>query len=82
MKSKKIAIAFISIVLIGVLIYALFDQEYLYAKSFADELYDYPLPGKTKIVDKNFDYGVLFGGGPSGSGGYPIVASFIEIESE
>lgn len=82
MKSKKIAIASISLVLMGVLIYALFGQEYLYAKSFADELSDYPLPDKTKIVDKNFDYGVLFGGGPSGSGGYPTVASFIEIESE
>ena len=79
---KKIAIASAVILIIGFLIYALFGQEYLYAKSFAAEFYEYPLPDKTKVTEKNFDYGVLFGGGPSGSGGYPTVASYIEIESE
>lgn len=82
MKAKKIAIASIPILIIGFLAYALFGQKYLYAKSFASALYEYPLPNETKVIEKNFDYGVLFGGGPSGSGGYPTVASYIEIESE
>lgn len=82
MKPKMIAIISIPILLIGFFIYALFGQGYLYAKFFASKLYAYPLPDKTKVADRNFDYGVLFGGGPSGSGGYPTVASFIEIESE
>ncbi|KGR85501.1 hypothetical protein [Lysinibacillus odysseyi] len=82
MKSKRIAITSVAIFIIGFLVYALFGQEYLYARSFASELYEYPLPDKTKVTERNFDYGVLFGGGPSGSGGYPTVASYIEIESE
>lgn len=79
---KKIVIVSAAILIIGFLIYALFSQEYLYAKSFAAELYDYPLPEKMKVIKKDFDYGVLFGGKPSGSGGYPTVAAYIEIESE
>ncbi|WP_110926128.1 hypothetical protein [Bacillus massiliglaciei] len=67
---------------VGFVLYVLFGQKYMYAKSFASELYHYPLPKETKMVDKNFDYGVLFGGGPSGNGGYPTVVSYIEVESD
>jgi len=60
----------------------LFGQEYLYAKSFASKLYEYPLPDETKVIEKDFAYGVLFGGEPSGSGGFPTVASYIVLESD
>ncbi|GEM_PF-4451028 len=59
MKTKKIAIVSILILLSGSLLYVLFGQEYLYAKSFASELYEYPLPDKTKVIEKDFAYGVL-----------------------
>lgn len=63
-------------------LYVLFGKEYLYAKSFTSKHYEYPLPDKIKVIKKDFAYGVLFGGEPSGSGGYSTVASYIVLESE
>lgn len=70
------------VVVLGFLWYVFWGQEYQYASGFASKLYNYPLPPETKIINKDFDYGVFYAGGPSGSGGYPTVAAFIEIESE
>lgn len=67
---------------IGSLSYYIFGQEYRYAKSFSKQLIEYPLPAKTQVIEKNFDYGVLYGGGPKGSGGYPTVAVYMILSSE
>lgn len=81
-KEKKIFIASLPFFVVGFILYALVGERYLYAKNIAHDLYHYPLPAHTKIVEKNFDYGVFFPNGPTGSGGYPTVVAFIEIESE
>jgi hypothetical protein len=84
-KKKKaliITLTCLPYVAIGFIVYVLFGERYLYARSFASDLYHYPLPAQTKIINRNFDYGVFFAGGPSGSGGYPTIVAFIEIESK
>ncbi|WP_191561107.1 hypothetical protein [Metabacillus idriensis] len=58
--------------IIGIPIYFVYNylgQDRETAKEFANELYTYPLPPKTKIIDKSFVYGVGYGGGTWGSGG-------------
>lgn len=34
------------------------------------------------MIEKYFDYGVLYGGGPWGSGGYPTVVAYMKLSSE
>lgn len=81
---KKLKLLSICLVLIGIgsLSYYIFGQEHRYAKRYAHQFFDYPLPQKTKVMEKGFDHGVLYGGGPSGSGGYPTVASYMKLSSE
>jgi hypothetical protein len=62
--------------------YIFFGQEYVYAKKYADKLLDYQLPEKTKALEEEFDYGVLYGGGPWGSGGRPTVVAYKRISTE
>lgn len=59
-----------------------FGQDKRTAEEFANKFYSYPLPPKTKVTDQGFDYGVGYGGGPSGSGGYPTVAVYRMLSSE
>ncbi|KYG33647.1 hypothetical protein [Priestia endophytica] len=81
---KKLKLITVCLVLIGIgsLSYYIFGQEHRYAKRYAHQLFDYPLPPKTKIMEQDFDHGVLYGGGPSGSGGYPTVAAYMKLSSE
>ncbi|MFL0366175.1 hypothetical protein ACH0BF_24600 [Pseudobacillus sp. 179-B 2D1 NHS] len=61
------------------LFYVFVGQEYVYAKKYANRLLDFELPEKTEVIEQDFDYGVLYGGGPWGSGGYPTVVVNIRI---
>ncbi|MDT0150197.1 hypothetical protein [Priestia aryabhattai] len=81
---KKLKLLSICLVLIGIsfLSYYIFGQEHRYAKRYAYQLFDYPLPQKTKVIEKDFDHGVLYGGGPWGSGGRPTVAAYMKLSSE
>ena len=82
MVTKKRIWILVSLTIIGFILYALIGERYLYSRSFASKLYKYPLPPKTKVVNKDFDYEVFYGGGPWRNGGRPTVAAFMEIESE
>jgi hypothetical protein len=62
--------------------YVFVGQEYVYAKKYAKTLLEYELPEKTEVVVKDFDYGVLYGGGPWGSGGRPTVVAYKRISTE
>lgn len=74
-------ITFFGILILGVLglFYIFAGQEYVYAKNYADRLLDYKVPEKTKVIEQNFEYGVFYGGGPWGSGGYPTVAAYQKL---
>ena len=84
MRKRNGCLIFALLILIGFcsLSYFIFGQEYRYAKKHANQLFDYPLPPKTEVIDKDFDYGVLYGGGPWGSGGHPTVAAYMKLSSE
>lgn len=61
------------------LLYVFVGQEYVYAKKYANKLLEFKLPEQTEVIDQDFDYGVLYGGGPWGSGGYPTVVAYKKI---
>ena len=82
MKNKKLYTIILILIVSVLLLYYVFGQEYRYAKIYANELFDFEIPEKTKVVEQNFDYGVLYGGGPTGSGGYPTVVAYIKLSSE
>ena len=84
MRKRNGCLIFVLLILIGfcLLFYFIFGQEHRYAKNHANQLFDYPLPPKTEVIDKDFDYGVLYGGGPWGSGGHPTVAAYMKLSSE
>ncbi|MGE7185345.1 hypothetical protein ACQKKK_15455 [Peribacillus sp. NPDC006672] len=62
--------------------YDFFSKDKKTAEEFANKLYSYPLPPDTEIIDKGFDYGVSYGGGPWGSGGQPTVVAYMKLSSE
>lgn len=62
--------------------YFFVGQEYVYAKKYANTLFEFELPESTEVIEKDFDYGVLYGGGPSGSGGYPTLVAYIKISTQ
>lgn len=62
--------------------YVLVGQEYVYAKKYANRLLKFELPEKTEVIEQDFDYGVLYGGGPWGSGGRPTVVAYKRISTE
>ena len=64
------------------IVYAFFGQEYLYAKKYANTLFDVDVPNKTKVIEQNFDYGTFYGGGPWGSGGYPTLVAYQILSTE
>ncbi|MEH7239361.1 hypothetical protein [Bacillus sp. JJ1562] len=63
------------------LFYIFFGQGYVYAKKYANRLLEYKLPEKTEVIEQDFSYGVLFGGGPRGSGGYPTLVTYQKIST-
>lgn len=73
-------------ILVGLCVLCMFyvfvGQEYVYAKKYANRLLEFELPEKTKVIEQGFDYGVLYGGGPSGSGGYPTLVTYKKILTE
>lgn len=81
---NKFKLLSICLVLISIssLSYYIFGQEHRYAKRYAYHFFDYPLPQKTKVIEKDFNHGVLYGGGPWGSGGRPTVAAYMKLSSE
>lgn len=82
MNNKKLYTMISISIAIILLLYYLLGQEHRYAKIYSNELFDYELPKKTKVIEKDFDYGVLYGGGPTGNGGYPTVVAYMKLSSE
>ncbi len=70
------------IVLVICFVNAILSKDNDTAKKFANELYSYPLPLKTVVMDKGFDYGVAYGGGPWGSGGRPTAVAYLKLSTE
>lgn len=80
---KRLVLGLITITLVGICMFYIFNgQEYDYAKKNANTLLEFELPKKTKVLKEEFDYGVLYGGGPWGSGGRPTVVAFQRISTE
>lgn len=64
--------------------YNFLNYEREIAKNFADKLFSYPLPPKTEITDKGFDYEVLYGEDFLGSEDKPTptVVAYIRLSSK
>ncbi len=62
--------------------YIFVGQEYIYAKKYANKLLEFELPENTEVIEQDFDYGVLYGGGPWGSGGRPTVVAYKRVLTE
>ena len=48
----------------------------------AHTLFSYPLPPKTEEIDKYANYGLVYGGGPYGSGDQGTAVAFMKLTSE
>jgi hypothetical protein len=84
-RNRKIILVFAFTFLgLGVLFmfYVFVGQEYVYAKKYANRILEYKLPEKTEIIEQDFDYGVLYGGGPWGSGGQPTLVAYKRLSTE
>ena len=62
--------------------YSFFTQDQKTAETFANDFFSYPLPPKTRVIKQAYDYGVEYGGGPNGSGGYPTVVAYQTVSSK
>ncbi|MCM3537888.1 hypothetical protein [Priestia endophytica] len=62
--------------------YHFLNYEREIAQNFADKLFSYPLPPKTEITDKGFDYEVLDGEGLWWSKDQPMVVAYIRLSSK
>ncbi|SER97386.1 hypothetical protein [Psychrobacillus sp. OK032] len=62
--------------------YDLLSEDKQTVEEFANEFFSYTLPTKTKIIEKGYDYGVSYGGGPWGSGGQPTAVAYMKLSSE
>ncbi|PJN89552.1 hypothetical protein [Bacillus sp. mrc49] len=62
--------------------YDLLSEDKQTVEEFANKYFSYTLPIKTKIIEKGFDYGVSYGGGPWGSGGQPTAVAYMKLSSE
>ncbi|PLR91940.1 hypothetical protein [Bacillus sp. T33-2] len=51
-------------------------------RKYADKLLEYKVPEKTEVIEQDFDYGVIYGGGPWGNGGYPTLVAYKRILTE
>lgn len=78
----KILIFLLIILAVSWLAVSFFSQDKKTAEEFANKVFSSPLPSKTKELDRGFDYGVGYGGGPSGSGGRPTVVVYKKLYSE
>ncbi|MFC7321477.1 hypothetical protein ACFQMN_11345 [Halobacillus campisalis] len=84
MRRRKIIISLCILLGTCVLLFMLYifvGQEYVYAKKYADTLLEFDIPEKTEVIERDFDYGVLYGGGPWGSGGYPTVVAYQQVKT-
>lgn len=81
-KKFKILIILSVIVAVSWLAVSFFSQDEKTAEEFANKVFSYPLPPKTKVLEQGFDYGVSYGGGPWGSGGRPTVVVYKKLCSE
>lgn len=52
--------------IIAFFFYNLLSEDKQAVEEFANEFFSYTLPTKTKIIEKEYDYGVSYGGGPWG----------------
>lgn len=78
----KILIILLTILAIVCLAVSFFSQDKKNAEEFAKKFFSTPLPPETKELDRGFDFGVAYGGGPWGSGGRPTVVVFQKFYSE
>ena len=78
---KSVSLLVILILVSNVSAYYIYGQEHRYAKEFANGLLDLSLPEKTVLLEKGYDYGHFYGGGPTGNGGYPTVVVYMKISS-
>ncbi|MBG9813717.1 hypothetical protein [Priestia endophytica] len=62
--------------------YHFLNYEREVAKNFADKLFSYPLPPKTEITDKGFDYEVLYGEDLWESKDQPTVVAYMRLSSK
>jgi len=81
-KRYKVLIILSIILAISWLAVSFFSQDKKTAEEFANKVFSYPLPPKTKVLEQGFDYGVGYGGGPWGSGGQPTVVVYKKLYSE
>ena len=81
-KRYKILIILSLILAVSWLAVSFFSQDKKTAEEFANKVFSYPLPLKTKVLEQGFDYGVSYGGGPWGSGGQPTVVVYKKLSSE
>ncbi|MGE6206337.1 hypothetical protein [Guptibacillus hwajinpoensis] len=81
MQKKSVYLLVISIFVFSVFIYYIYGQEYRYAKKIANNLFELSIPEKTVLLEKGYDYGQFYGGGPTGNGGYPTVVVYMKISS-
>ncbi|WP_168123937.1 hypothetical protein [Paenibacillus sp. HB172176] len=82
--AKIILVLTIAFLVLGVsfMFYFFVGQKYAYAKKYANTLFEYEMPAATQVIEKDFDYGVFYGGGPWGSGGYPTMVAYIKISTQ
>ena len=80
---KKSSLFFFIFTIFGVIVSLsfVFGQEDRYAKQFAEEFYDCSFPTKTVLIERGYDYDYIYGGGPSGNGGYPTVVAYMKLSS-
>ncbi|MGG4268235.1 hypothetical protein [Peribacillus simplex] len=62
--------------------YDLLSEDKQTVEEFANNFFSYTLPTKPKIIEKGYDYGVSFGGGPWGNAGQPTAVAFMKLSSE
>ena len=81
-KRYRILIILSIILAVSWIAVSFFSQDKKTAQEFANKVFSYPLPSKTKVLEQGFDYGVGYGGGPWGSGGRPTVVVYQKLYSE
>ena len=80
---RKIIVPFIVVgVCVLLMFYVFVGQEYVYAKKYAKRLLEFEIPEKTEVIEQDFDYGIFYGGGPWGSGGYPTFVAYQRVSTE
>ncbi len=81
-KRYKILIILSIMLAVSWLAVSFFSQDKKTAEEYANNFFSYPIPPETKMLEQGFDYGVGYGGGPSGNSGRPIVVAYKKLSSE